>query len=337
MAATIYEVAALAGVSPATVSRVLNGGSVSEAYAQRVREAVETLQFRPNRTARSLRRQRSEIIALIIPDIENPFFTALARGVEDEALRAGYAVVLCNTDEHLDKEERYLEMALSGHIAGVVLAPASAATRLETLVERGMPVVTVDRPAHGHEVDSVVMDDVEAARRATTALYDQGFSRVACITGPHDVDTAANRAAGWREIFRARTPGVDPGRYVRYADYRVPGGRAAMSALLGLAEPPDAVFVANNLMSVGALQELVEAGHRPPGVGLASLGELPFLPPGTAGVTVEPWPARALGTAAASLLVERIHGATGPARRLVVGSSGDAVETPREAAAPPAP
>jgi LacI family transcriptional regulator len=323
MAATIYEVAALAGVSPATVSRVLNGGRVSEAYAQRVREAVDTLQFRPNRTARNLRRQRSEIIALIIPDIENPFFTALARGVEDQALRAGYSVVLCNTDEHPEKEARYLEMALSGHLAGVVLAPASAATRLDALVESRLPVVTVDRPAHGPEVDAVVMDDVAAARRATTALYDQGYGRVGCITGPRDVDTATARATGWREVFLDRSAGGDPAEYVRFADYRVAGGRAAMLELLRLPAPPDAVFVANNLMSLGALQQLVEADLRPPAVGLASLGELPFLPPGTPGITVEPWPARELGTAAAALLLERIDGAEGPARTVVIRAAGD--------------
>ena len=323
MAATIYEVAALAGVSPATVSRVLNGGPVSAGYAQRVRDAVEALQYRPNRTARNLRRQESEIIALVIPDIENPFFTALARGVEDQALLSGFSVVLCNTDEDAEKEGRYLEMALSGHLAGVILAPAgdTATVQLKAVVERGIPVVSVDRHAHGVEVDAVLMDDEDAARRATTALYDQGFSLVACITGPEDVDTAARRAAGWRDVFRARTPDIDPQAYVRYADYRVSGGRAAMAELLALPRPPDAVFVANNLMSLGALQQLVGAMRPPPQFGLASLGELPFLPPDTEGITVLPWPARHLGRTAASLLLERINGATGAPRTVVIPSA----------------
>ena len=149
---TIYEVAALAGVSPATVSRVLNGVPVSPAYAAKVRQAAEALNFTPNRTARTLRRRSSEIIALIIPDIENPFFTALARGVEDSAQAAGYSVVLCNTDERQDKEAKYLKIALSEHMAGVILAPTSNHTNLDAVVSRKTPVVAVDRSAHGYTV-----------------------------------------------------------------------------------------------------------------------------------------------------------------------------------------
>jgi LacI family transcriptional regulator len=331
MAVTIYQVAALAGVSPATVSRVLNGGSVSPDYVQRVRDAVETLDYTPNRTARNLRRQESEIIALVIPDIENPFFTALARGVEEQALLSGFSVVLCNTDENPVKEARYLEMALSGHLAGVILAPATAAdsatAQLQAVVARGVPVVTVDRHAHSVDVDTVLMDDEDAARRATSGLYDQGFCRVGCITGPADVETAARRADGWREVFRVRTPDANPDDYLCHADYRLLGGRAAMEELLSRPTPPDAVFVANNLMSLGALQQLQASRKSPPEFGLASLGELPFLFPQTDGIDVLPWPARELGRTAASLLLERISGAMGPARTVVIPSRLAAGET----------
>ena len=322
MTPTIYEVAALAGVSPATVSRVLNGVSVSPAYADRVREAAEALDFRPNRTARSLRRRSSDVIALIIPDIENPFFTALARGVEDRALVAGLSVVLCNTDEQPSKEARYLEVAVSEQMAGVILAPASSETDLTALLDRGTPVVAVDRSSH-HVVDTVVMDNESGGRRATTALYDQGFARVACITGPRDVETAQRRAAGWRGVFTARSRRVNPDNYIRYTNYRVDGGREAMADLMRMRRPPDAVFVANNVMSVGALQLLVEIGRPPPRVGLASLGELPFPTWEQQGVTVIPWPARQLGVAAADLLLARIRGDDSPARTVVTASDAD--------------
>lgn len=326
MAATIYEVAALAGVSPATVSRVLNGRPVSPEYAERVREAAEQLRFRPNRTARNLRRQRSEMIALIIPDIENPFFTSLARGVEDRALASGYSVVLCNTDERPEKEARYLDMAVSGHVAGVVLAPSSGQTHVGALRERGIPVVAVDRMPHGASVDAVLMDGEAAARRATTRLFDAGYRRVACITGPAGVDTADQRAAGWRAVAEARDDSGSLDGLLCHADYRVGGGRTAATALLALPEPPDAVFAANNLMSLGALQVLREAGTPPPAVGLASLGELPFVPVGEAGIVVEPWPARGLGEAAARLLLERIGGDDGPARTVLLRSAELAAE-----------
>ena len=322
MTPTIYEVAALAGVSPATVSRVLNGVAVSPAYADKVREAADTLNFRPNRTARSLRRRSSEVIALIIPDIENPFFTALARAVEDRALAAGLSVVLCNSDEQPSKEARYLEVAVSEQMAGVILAPASSETDLTALLNRKTPVVAVDRSSH-HVVDTVVMDNESGGRRATTALYEQGFTRVACITGPRDVETARRRAAGWRSVFTDRSRRANPDNHIRYTNYRVDGGRQAMAELMRMRRPPDAVFVANNLMSVGALQHLFEIGQPPPQVGLASLGELPFPTWQTQAVTVIPWPARQLGVEATDLLLARIRGDDSPARTVVANSEGE--------------
>jgi LacI family transcriptional regulator len=213
MAVTIYEVAAHAGVSPATVSRVLNGGAVSPEYAQRVRESAEALRYRPNRTARSLRRQQSDMIALIIPDIENPFFTSLARGVEDKAMAFGLSVVLCNTDERPEKEARYLDMVLSGRVAGIVLAPASTSPELGALIEQGIPVVTVDRMAHGFPVDAVLMDDEDTVR---PGVQPRGVHHRA-RRGGH------RRAAGGRLAHRVRA--VQPGGRPRAvpAARRLPG------------------------------------------------------------------------------------------------------------------
>jgi len=312
---TIYEVAAKAGVSPATVSRVYNGVTVSESYAKRVRQAAEELDFVPNRTARRLRRRSSEVIALVIPDIENPFFTALARGVEDRALEAGFSVVLCNSDEHEDKEARYLQVALSEQMAGVILAPAGDHPALDALVARATPVVTVDRTAGGYDLDTVVMDDVVNGRVATERLYAKGHRLVACITGPETAVTAAQRATGWREVFSASSPQADPATYVRHADYRVDGGRAATRDLLALPEPPDAIFVANNLMAIGALQALDDAGVA---LEVVALGEFPFGMRPRLHVDVMSLPARRLGDTAAELLLRRIGGETGPAQRLVL-------------------
>jgi LacI family transcriptional regulator len=316
--ATIYEVAAKAGVSPATVSRVFNGIAVSPSYAERVRAAAEELNFVPNRTARRLRRRSSEVIALVIPDIENPFFTALARGVEDRALAAGFSVVLCNSDEHAEKEARYLQVALSEHMAGVILAPAGHHPDLDLLVARSTPVVAVDRYAHGYELDTVVMDDVGNGRTGTERLYDSGRTRVACITGPEGVDTADQRAEGWACVFAQRHHGIDPASYLVHSDYRVDGGRAAMERLLALPEPPDGVFVANNLMGVGAMQALSADDD----VDLLVLGDLPFGMWPRPGSQVLPLPARRLGVAAADLLLTRIGGDRTPARRVVLDTAG---------------
>lgn len=313
--ATIYEVAARAGVSPATVSRVFNGITVRPGHAERVRAAAEELSFVPNRTARRLRRRASEVVALVIPDIENPFFTALARGVEDHAMAAGYSVVLCNTDERPEKEARYLQVALSEQMAGVVLAPAGDDPALDGLLARSTPVVVVDRHAPHHDLDTVVMDDAAIGRDGTTRLYDAGASLVGCISGPVGVDTADQRGRGWAEVFGRHHPDADAATYLERADYRVEGGRAAMQRLLALPVPPDAVLVANNLMGVGATQALAEHAAD---VALLILGDLPFGMFPRAGSQVVPLPARRLGTTAADLLLARIKGDTSATHTIVL-------------------
>ncbi|MGI5183545.1 LacI family DNA-binding transcriptional regulator [Dactylosporangium sp. CA-152071] len=314
---TIYEVAALAGVSPATVSRVMNGMNVSPERSKRVREAAEALSFRPNRVAQGLRRQHSEVIALVIPDIENPFFTSMARGVEDVAQAAGYSVMLCNTDEDHDKEARYLDIAVSANIAGVVLAAAGDRSDVSGLIERNRPVVAVDRGPHGFDIDAVTVDNRAGGKAATKALLDNGFTRIACITGPRDVETAAQRADGWTAALSAAGLAADES-LLRYANFRIDGGERAMTELLNLPEPPDAVFVANNLMSVGALQVLSQHGILPPRTGMAIFGDLPFMPLAPLPITVVHLPARLIGTTAATLLLERINGDDQPARTIVL-------------------
>ena len=204
--ATIYDVARLAGVSPATVSRVFNGVGVSEEKVVAVRQAAAQLKFFPNRTARTLRRQSSEVIALVIPDIENPYFTEMARGVEDVASEAGYSVVLCNSDAQQEKEAAYLRIAIAEHMSGVILAAASDHTNLDEILATGRPVVAVDRST-GHDVDGVVMANRDAGRLATAHML-KTHRRVAYIGGPENIETSADRADGWRRAHR--DAGLEP-------------------------------------------------------------------------------------------------------------------------------
>ncbi|WP_202609566.1 LacI family DNA-binding transcriptional regulator [Herbidospora solisilvae] len=310
---TIYQVAAQAGVSAATVSRVINGARVSPETERKVRAAMAELSFTPSRAARRLRGQYSEVIALIIPDVENPFFTALARGVENRARAGGYSVVLCNTDDDPEREQTYMGIALAEHMAGVLIAPADGASDVQRLIEHGVPVVAVDRSLHRPDVDAVTVDNRAGGRVAAEVLLAAGFSRVACITGPRSVETAQLRMEGWRQATE-----WSGDRLLRYADYRVDGGRTAMRDLLSLHEPPDAVVVANNLMAAGALDVLRERGLEPPRFGLAVFGDLPFTSLEREGVRVVDLPARNLGEAAAALLLARIAGDDGPARTVIL-------------------
>lgn len=315
--ATIYEVAKLAGVSPATVSRVFNGVGVSAERAAAVRAAAAQLKFTPNRTARTLRRQASEVIALVIPDIENPYFTEMARGVEDVASEAGYSVVLCNSDSRIDKEATYLDIAISEHMAGVILAASSDHTNLDAILGTGRPVVAVDRGT-GYDIDGVMMSNRPAGQAATENLVLSGYRRIACITGPQDIETAYERAQGWRSVMRRNFPDLDLEPLLHYSTFRVDGGREVMEQLLALPEPPDAVVAANNLLGVGAIQVLTEYGLTPPRVGVAVVGSLPFTTLSPSAVTVVRLPARHMGVTAAKMLLERIGGDDQPARTVVL-------------------
>jgi len=315
--ATIYEVAKLAGVSPATVSRVFNGMGVSEDKTAAVRDAARQLGFTPNRTARTLRKRASEVIALVIPDIENPYFTEMARGVEDVASEAGYSVVLCNTDSRIDKEATYLQIAISEHMAGVILAAASDQSNLDELLARGRPVVAVDRGT-GYDIDGVVMANRQAGQAATENLVQAGYRRIACLTGPEDVETAYERAQGWRGGLGRHFPELDLEPLLRYSTFRVDGGRQVMEEFLASPEPPDAIVAANNLLGVGAIQVLTERGMTPPKLGVAVIGSLPFTTLTPSAVTVVRLPARHMGVTAAKMLLSRIAGDTEPARTVVL-------------------
>lgn len=321
--ATISDVARAAGVSPATVSRVFNGGRVTPERAERVRRAASELAFSPNRVARSLRTQRASVIGLVIPDIENPFFTALARGVEDAAQRTGLSVVLCNTDEDVAKESRYLDIALAEQMAGVIVAAASRRNSdFAPLVARGMPVVAVDRRPRGARVDAVMVDNRQGAEEATAHLLESGYRRVACVSGPAGATTAEERLAGYRAAMRDAGFADEWVRaYTRHADFRVEGGRAATEELLALPEPPDALFVANNLMTVGALRALHAAGVEPPACGILSFGDVPWASLVRPPLTTVQLPAYDLGVAAASLLRERIAGSGKPLQTVVLRAS----------------
>ncbi|OAN39037.1 LacI family DNA-binding transcriptional regulator [Microbacterium sp. H83] len=314
---TIYDVARLAQVSPATVSRVFNGTSVSAEKVAAVRRAAKSLDFTPNRAARSLRRQSSEVIGLVIPDIENPYFTEMARGVEDVASEAGFSVVLCNSDSQTEKESTYLQIAIAEHMSGVIIAPASDRTRLDGILATGRPVVAVDRGTT-YDIDGVVMANRAAGTSAAESLLAAGYRRVAYIGGPQEIDTAAERAAGWRSAIAGTVSDADAEELLRFATFGVDGGRQAMEELLALPAPPDAVVAGNNLIGVGAIQVLTEHGLTPPETGVAVIGSLPFTTLSPTAVTVVRLPARHMGVTAARMLLERIAGDDQPPRTVVL-------------------
>lgn len=315
----IKDVAAHAGVSTATVSRVLNGKSVRQDLAEAVWRSVEEMSYSIDRTARSLRRRSSDVIALIIPDIENPFFTSLARGVEDICRSAGYSVVLCNTDDDPAREGKYVQIAADENMAGVIIAPADAGVMLAPFQRDGRGVVVLDRHVDS-DVDQVTFDNPALGRQAAMRLIDRGYRRIACITGPQRTDTARLRADGWRAaIEKASLP--HDGDLLQFSTFHVIGGRRATEALLASANPPDAIVATNNLLGVGVLQVLAEQ-RLSDRVGVAVIGDIPFATSRPEDVDVVALDSRDMGVTAARMLLERIAGDTEPARSRKLLSRG---------------
>jgi LacI family transcriptional regulator len=301
---TIDDVARAAGVSVATVSRVLNGtGRVTQERADRVRAAASRLGYQPSGPARALRRQRTSVWAVIIADIENPFFTSMVRGIEDVAMDEAHRVVLCNSDEDLSKEAAYIDIAIAERVAGVVIAVASTTESiLDPLLSRSISIVAVDRRPKQAGVDSVLVDDRAGAEQATSHLLQVGSQRVGCITGPARLSTATNRLAGYKDALKTHGAAFDRA-LVQRGDFRQEGGYRAARALLESRTPPDALFVANNLMTLGALEAVREARLRiPEDIAIVGFDDAPWTTLLSPQLSVVAQPTYEIGRQAARLL-----------------------------------
>jgi len=300
----IVDVARAAGVSPATVSRALNNNpTVGPEYVKRVRAAAAQLGYRPNGVARNLRRQSTDLLALIIPDIGNSFHTLVARGVEDVARAASISVLLCNSDEDPTKEAEYLVVAEQERVAGVILSPHDESADISLLEAASIPVVAIDRPL-GARIDYVASDSYAGAVIATQHLLDQGWQRPGCCGGPEDVETAQRRVAGYR--FALKDSGVEP--RVAFGAYDQEGGARAAGALLDRDDPPDALFVSSERMALGVLSELNARGIRPGiDVGILTFDDTPWAPLMAPPMTVIEQPAYEIGARAARILIDRIR------------------------------
>jgi LacI family transcriptional regulator len=281
--------------------------------------AVSDLGYRRNGPARSLRTRAAMVLALVISDITNPFFTAIVRGVEDVALLAGYSVVLANADEDVDKESRYLEVAAAEQMAGVLLTPASSKlTNIDVLLERNIPVVTIDRRLADSPVDSVTVNNRQAVVAATGHLISQGCQRVGFVAGPVAITTGAGRLAGYRAALRAAGRPEDA-ELIAYADFRTEGGYAATRQLLHSRRPPDGLVISNNLMTVGGMQAIAEAGLRvPDDIAVVGFDDANWATALRPPLTVVTQPTYDIGRIAAELLLRRIGGESFPPKRVVL-------------------
>jgi LacI family transcriptional regulator len=304
----IRDVAKLAGVAPITVSRVVNGADgVRDDTRQRVQQAISQLHYVPNTLARSLRSRQSHTIALIVSDITNPFWTTVARGVEDIAAENNFQTILCNTDESPIKETNYLNLLVERRVDGVIIAPTTRDRRqLALLKQLQVPCVLIDRRVDGFKADLVYGDSRCGARLLLDHLISLGHCRIALINGPSSISSAQDRADGYRDALAAHGIAVDAA-LIFQGDFKQESGCRLTRPALTLDPRPTAIFAANNFIALGVLQALQEEELRvPEDMALVCIDDLPFFSAIDPFLTVVAQPAYEMGATAAGLLVERL-------------------------------
>lgn len=313
-AASIYDVARESRVSVFTVSAVVNQKShVGKKLRERVEAAIRKLNYRPNLLARSLAKQKTHTIGMIVPDISNPFFPMVVRGAEDAAQKRGYNLLLCNSDDTQAKEESALELLLSKRVDGILLTKAvcdlSPPLR-QMMQEMKVPIVLVMRTAPKISKDAVITDDYRGAYEAVCHLARAGRKRIGLIGGPRKVSNGKARWEGFHDALKANGLTFDPALVIE-GDYRVESGYRAGNLLLS--HRPDGVYVANFLMTVGLLKAAEEMGLRcPEDFGLVSFDDYPWLGIFRPKLTTVELPKYQLGQEAVDLLLDRIAGKDGP-------------------------
>ncbi len=275
---TIRDVARLAGVSVATVSAVINAkGTASAEVQRRVEEAMKALDYHPDHMARSLKTGRSKVVGLVIPDVTNPFFTEVMSGLERQARRRGYSVILSNSNEDPVQERENLGMLYSQRVAGVVLACTDAYAAHDRLISRRFPIVFIDRvPRAGFTGRAVVVDNVDAAHRGMRHLIELGHRRIAIIAGRLDSSVGIERVEGYRRAMQEANLLVSA-PYFQHGDFGVDSGYRCGMELLRLPEPPTAIFSSNNKMTLGLMRAIAESGKAcPEEVSVLSFDETPW-------------------------------------------------------------
>jgi LacI family transcriptional regulator len=320
---SIREVAALAGVSVGTVSNVLNRPDVvAEPTRSRVQDAIEKLGFIRNESARHLRAGRSRTIGLVVLDVANPFFTDVARGVEDEASESGLAVILCNSDDQQAKESRYLALLEEHRVQGILITPVSdAGERLARLQRRGTPVVLVDSRSPSRGQCSVSVDDVLGGDLAVSHLLEAGHEQIAFVGGPLSIRQVADRRDGAVRALKRAGRAVADMHMIETPALNVSAGQRAGAAIAEIVVDarPTAVFCANDLLALGVLQEMTNHRIRvPEGIAIVGYDDVVFASAAAVPLSSVRQPRHQLGRAAAQLLIEEALGSGAHRHRQVV-------------------
>jgi LacI family transcriptional regulator len=273
---TMADVARLAEVSVGTVSAVVNDSTtVRDRLRRRIEEAMAALDYHPNEIARSLKLQQTHIIGMVVPDVANPFFTSVIRGVEMEGRERGYSVILCDANNDREEERRQLSILFSHRVDGVLISSSNFHAAEDRLTRRRFPIVFFDRTPLGFQGDAVLTDNLMASYRAVRYLIELGHRQIAILSGGFNYSALAGgplppagpraaRIEGYRKAMEEAGLPI-PSSYFQQGDYNMAGGYQCGLELVGLPEPPTAVFACNNLMTLGLMGAITERQIACPG------------------------------------------------------------------------
>ncbi|MGA2097229.1 MAG: LacI family DNA-binding transcriptional regulator [Candidatus Acidiferrum sp.] len=320
--ATMKQIAERAQVSIGTVSHVVNGTApVREKLRKRVLEVIAHLGYQPSQLARGLRRDTTNMLGMVIPDITNPFFPAVVRGVEDVAFNKSYRVVLCNTDNDPAKEKAYIDELRSYRPAGLLIIPASERSMSSELgysIPQGIPLIFLDRRPLDWKGDAVMVANEEGAFQATQYLLKMGHTRMAMLSGPSHVTNAVERMAGFRRALAKNNVKITP-EYVQETRFDRDSGYRSALRLLNMLPRPTAIFAANDMVALGALLAVREMGLRCPKdvsiIGFDDQDLCIFTDPALSSVHQSGYQ---MGATAARLLLERISGKKARPQQIVL-------------------
>ena len=317
---TVLDVAKRAGVAPITVSRVINNsGYISQATRERVEEAVKELGYVPNTLARGLRSKQTKTLALVVTDITNPYFTLMARGVEDAAGASDYTVIYCNTDESEEKEENYVNLLAQRQVDGVLLVPSCGNVKtINFLLSNDINVVALDRRVTGVEIDSVRSDSENGAYQLIKMLIGLGHKRIAMITGPKDVSTSVDRVIGYQQALAEAN--LSENELVYYGMFNLESGYELTKQAMMQSPRLTAIFGANNFIAIGIIKALRDLQFDVPGdISIGAFDDLPESMLVAPFLTFVEQPAYEIGRMATELLLKRISGElTGGYQKLIL-------------------
>src|SRR6516162_9529462 len=304
--ATLRDVAAAARVHPATASRALNPGTrllVSEDTARRVTEAAERLGYRPNPVARSLRTRRSHTMGVLIPDLNNPLFPPIVRGLEDRLAKHGYVALIGNTDADTTRERMVFDQMRARHVDGFVLATATLHNPiLAEAAEADLPVVLMNRTAQGYPFSSVSVDNEQGERAAVTHLASLGHTRIGHIAGPQVISTGVSRLRGFLDGMRQQGLAAADSQIVYASGYTIEEGQRCGRDLLAAHSELTAIVAANDMLAVGCYEALDELGLRcPEDISVIGFNDMPFIDRLRPPLSTVRFPHYQLGTEAAKL------------------------------------